>query len=313
LRQNWIGAQEVAEAIRKIGNDRGLADQIVGEALAGRGRSAESIGILQSAYENTPGAIQPMFALVRAYLRAQQADRAVTFLQGVLKASPDNAQAHVLLATVYFALDELDKASNSLGTAIKIDPTNTNAYRVLADIHRRRGNLDEAIRIVQAGLALQPNSFGLRLTAASLFEIKGEHEQAISQYEEMLKLDPGSLIAINNLVSLLTDFRTDKESLDRAYSLAPALRKSPLPQFKDTLGWTYYRRGEYRPALALLEEAVAELPSNPLVRYHLGMTYMALEQNPKAIEQFEKALALKTVNEGLEAKIRAAMKKIGSS
>ena len=59
--------------------------------------------------------------------------------------------------------------------------------------------------------------------------------QAIAQYEAILKDQPNSLVAINNLVSLLLDYRSDKESLDRAFSLADALKNSNVPQFQDTL------------------------------------------------------------------------------
>ena len=37
-RQNWIGAQEIADTIRRIGNARGLGDQIMAAALNGRGQ-----------------------------------------------------------------------------------------------------------------------------------------------------------------------------------------------------------------------------------------------------------------------------------
>src|SRR5262249_12127478 len=45
-RQNWMGAQEIAEKLRQIGDDRGFADQITGAALSGRDRYDDSIKIL---------------------------------------------------------------------------------------------------------------------------------------------------------------------------------------------------------------------------------------------------------------------------
>jgi hypothetical protein len=67
---------------------------------------------------------------------------------------------------------------------------------------------------------------------ASVLERKRDYEGAITEYEYMLKQDPGSLIVANNLASLLADNRTDKASIERAYSLAPILRKSPVPAFQ---------------------------------------------------------------------------------
>ena len=115
------------------------------------------------------------------------------------------------------------------------------------------------------------------------------------------------MIAMNNLASLLSDYRTDKASLDRAYTLAVGLRKSQVPQFKDTLGWVHYQRGEHKAALPLLEEAASELPSMPLVRYHLGMNYIALSDPTKAEEHLKKALEQASSNPALGDKIRTAL------
>jgi tetratricopeptide (TPR) repeat protein len=127
----------------------------------------------------------------------------------------------------------------------------------------------------------------------------------------MLKLQPGSMIAMNNLASLLSDYRTDKASLDRAYTLALSLRKSQVPQFKDTLGWVHYQRGEHKTAIALLEEAVAELPNVAMVRYHLGASYAAAGQTAKAVEQLKKAQELGAPNSEVGDKIRVALQQAG--
>jgi len=86
------------------------------------------------------------------------------------------------------------------------------------------------------------------------------------------------------------------------------LRKSQVPNFKDTLGWIDYLRGDYKSATGLLEEAAAALPNRAIVRYHLGMSYIATGQVAKASEQFKKALAL-APDSALQEKIATAQKK----
>ena len=46
-RQNWIGAQEIAETMRRIGDKQGIGDQILAAALSGQGKYGESIKILE--------------------------------------------------------------------------------------------------------------------------------------------------------------------------------------------------------------------------------------------------------------------------
>jgi tetratricopeptide (TPR) repeat protein len=148
----------------------------------------------------------------------------------------------------------------------------------------------------------------MHLTLAGVLEQKGDYDAAIAEYEYLLKQDPGSMIVANNLASLLSEYHTDKASLERAYSLAAMLRKSQIPSFKDTLGWLDYLRGDYKSATGLLEEAAAAMPDRALVQYHLGMSYVGIGQFGKASEQFKKALALAPDSE-LQKKISAAQKK----
>jgi tetratricopeptide (TPR) repeat protein len=312
-RRDWTGAQELAEAIRRIGNNRdnGIADQILGAALNGRDKYEESIAVLQNAYAAAPAAGPPMLALVQVYMRAKQPQKAVAFLQNVLKANPTNGQAHALLGVVELAQNAPNEALKSFKEAIRVQPQDPVGYRALANFYLAQKNVDEAVQVLRGGLQQQPDSTILHLALAGAYEQKDDFEAAISEYQSILAKEPGSLVVLNNLASLLADHRTDKESFERAKSLAASLRKSPIPQFKDTLGWVDYRQGDYKNAIPLLEEAAGGLPSGALVRYHLGMSYLAIGEPTKAAEQFKQAL-----NQGpdaeLKEKIEVALKKMAS-
>jgi tetratricopeptide (TPR) repeat protein len=311
-RQNWTGAQEIAERIRNVSNDSPLASQILAASLSGRSRYDESIGILQNIQAAAPNAIQPMVALVNTYVRADKADRAVAFLQSVLQKNPTNAEAHVLLGSTQLVRNAPDQALSSFKAAIDQQPKSEVGYTALASFQIRQGNHAEALKAIQAGLREQPESFTLRLALAGLHELKGEYDSAITEYEQLLKQQPGSLVVANNLASLLSDYRTDAASLDRAYAMAAGLRKAQVPQFKDTLGWVYHQRGEYKAALPLLEEAATELPNIALVHYHLGVTYAAVGDNAKAMEQLKKALELAANDNQLGEKVKTALRKVAS-
>ena len=309
-RQNWTGAQDIAATIQRLGNikTRVLSDQIMAAALNGQGKYNDSIGILEGLQANDPTAVQPMAVLVSTLVRAKKLDQAVSFLQSTLKANPANAEALVLLGAVQLVKNEPDEAVKTFQTAIKVQPKDIAGYKALADLYARQKKVDDAEKVARAGLQQQPNNFELQLTLAGILELKGDYEGAIAEYETLLKQNPGSMVAANNLASLLSDRRSDKASLERAYSLAAMLRKSDVPSFKDTLGWIDYLRGDYKSATALLEQAAAALPSRAMVQYHLGMSYIASGQNTKASEQFKKALALAPDDE-LKQKITTAQKK----
>jgi tetratricopeptide (TPR) repeat protein len=310
-RQDWAGAQELAETIARISKNPGIADEIRGAALAGQNKIDESIAALQQGYQALPSSPQSLTALVNGYLRAKQVDKAIALLQNVLKANSSNVEAYVLLGAIELANKQPGAALQNFNTAIAKDPKYVPAYQALANYYLSQKRIDDAQTAIRAGLKEQPDSTLLQLMLAGTMESKGDFEGAIAEYEAMLKKDPGSLIVANNLASLLADHRTDKASLDRAQTLAAMLRKSPVPQFKDTLGWTTYQNGDYSAAVALLEEAAGAMPNQALVHYHLGMAYIATKQMDKATAQLKTALNGAPDAE-LKAKIEAALKKSGT-
>jgi tetratricopeptide (TPR) repeat protein len=307
--KDWNAAQEIATALRKE-NKGATADQITAAAMLGQNKLEEGLGALKSAYEANPRALQPMYALVRGYIQAKQTDKADAFLDTILKANPANAEALVLRGLTKLVLNAPDLAVQSFKEAIDKQPKNPVGYGALADYYTQRHDYDTAITTLKEGLRQQPGSFALQLAYAGLLEKKGEFDAAISEYEKMLKDQPGSLIVANNLASLLTDQRSDQASRERAMVVAAPLAKSQVPQFKDTLGWLYYQRGDYQNAVQLLEEAAAALPNNAWVKYHLGVTYAATGANDKASDQLQKALALEQNGDSpLKTKIQAALNK----
>ena len=308
-RGEWAGAQAVAESIRSIDLGRSIADQVLGTALLGQRKYEESIAVFQSAVNASPSAVQPMISLVHALVRAQKTDKAMAFLRSILDAHPDNAEAQVLMGSIQLATGSRDHALESFKTAVEKQPTNIVGYQALANFYGSEKKFDNALTVIRSGLQMQPDNIALHLAMADALEQTHEYEAAISEYEHILSKQPGSMIAANNLASLLSNHRTDKASLERAQTLVAALKETQTPQFKDTIGWISYRRDDYVNAVPLLEKAVAALPHIALVHYHLAMSYIAIRQTAKASEELRMALSL-APDSDLEAKIQDALRNL---
>jgi cellulose synthase operon protein C len=310
-RQDWAGAQEIADAIKHIDNSSGVSDQILGAALSGEHKYDASIAAFQSAVAAAPSAAQPMAELVAAMVTAKQTDKAITYLQSVLVKDPNNALAYLLLGNISLASNAPDQAEKNFKSAIASQPKSEIGYVALANLYLRQKHIDAATDEIQQGLKQLPDNVNLQLSLAAILEQKGDYEGAISKYQSLLKQQPGSLIVINNLASLLADHRTDKASLEQAESLAVVLQDSQVAQFKDTLGWVYYRQGDFKASVPLLEEAAAGLPDHALVHYHLGMSYIGIGQIAKASDQLKQALS-QTTDSDLQTNIKAGLKTIAS-
>ena len=236
-------------------------------------------------------------------------NEAIAFLNSVVQASPDNVGARLLLGQLQAAKGDQAAATQTFQTVITRQPKDPVGYVNLANLHIREKRFAEAEQAVTQGLTAIPGDFSLRMTQAGIYELSGRFDDAIKLYEQLLKERPNADVLANNLSSLLSDHRTDKASLARAHELALRFKRSDVPQFKDTLGWATYKVGKAGEAVQLIEDASKKLPDLPVFRYHLGMSYLAMNKPDAARKELQKALELGEGKGFLEAEqVKQALK-----
>ena len=308
---DWVGAQQVADAIKRIGDKSLLASQISNAIMVGKKEYSESIALLKKTYQSTPENIQPVVALVRTYLLAGKTQEAGNFLDAVINASPNNSSARILRGQLYLSQGKREQAISAYQEVIKNNPKNAASYYHLAVTHIRGKKYEAARVVLNKGLSIAPEDFSIRMTLAGLYEKMGQVDNAIKAYESLLAIKPDADIVANNLASLLTENRSDKESHNKAYNLSKRFRNSDVPQFKDTFGWASYRVGKYTDANSLFKSAILKLPNIPDFHYHLGMNYLARENKKMARKELKKALELATDTPfAKENEIRTTLEKL---
>jgi cellulose synthase operon protein C len=261
---------------------------------------------MENAHKASPDQLGPIVALVSGYLKQGQADKAMALLQDMNNKFPGNAQLLVLTGKAFAVQKKDEEAVRSLKAAVAAQPKDPIGYSALYEFYVQKTNLNAAVDVIQAGLRELPADVNFRLALAGLQIQKGDNDEAIAQYESILKDQPKSVVAINNLVSLLLD-RSDKDSLNRAFALSDDLKSTNVPQFQDTYGWAQYKRGDYKAAVSTLENAATKAPKLAALHYHLGMSYKAAGAVDKAEEQFKAALDLEPDGTTLKQNIQAAM------
>ncbi len=289
---NLAGAQAVADEVAKMSNEGVTANQIQGAVYAARKNFDNSISAFKRAYELSPSEMQPMVALVRSYLRAGKTKEAVSFMQSVVEASPKNVEARLLLGQLYLQTGNKEAAQQSFSSVIELDPKNVAGYQGMVAMYVANNRLDDAERVIKDGLKASPSDFGLRLSLAGVYESAGKVDEAIALYEQLLKEKPNADVVANNLASLLSEYRTDKASLDRAHLLAQRLKNSDIPQFKDTLGWASYKVGKYDDATSLLKSAAQQMPDLAVIQFHLGMSQLAANNKEEARKSLTRSLEM---------------------
>lgn len=181
------------------------------------------------------------------------------------------------LVLLYLRQKKFSVAAADCRARIARMPGDPGAHLLLARVLEEQGAFAQAEAALERAERLVPCPLQVSLARARLKVKEGEHHKARRLYEAILAKERHSLAAANDLACLLADFGGGRHDLLRALYLAEELLASrpDEPLFFDTLGWVHYRRGEYRRAASLLQQAAARLPHSPVVRYHAGMALWA--------------------------------------
>ncbi|MFK5978999.1 MAG: tetratricopeptide repeat protein [Rhizobiaceae bacterium] len=293
-RGDWQGAGKIAETLAKVNdNNKLFVNRVRAQVLAGQNQIDKSIRILQEAALDDPSDVSPTADLFRLYVRSKKFDAAEELVNSELETNPSNVLAHVRMGFLHNLQNNIDAAEASYKKAIEVDKVSGNGHYALASFYSREARFEEAEKTVRDGLALNKRSLPMQLLLANILEVGQNYEEAISVYEDMYLAEPRSLIVANNLASLLSEFSTNSDSLQKAYDIAYSrFRNSNVPQFLDTLGWIHVKREEFGDAVSHLRKAAEGLPNNGVVQFHLGMAYKGLGRDELAIASLKKAEAL---------------------
>jgi tetratricopeptide (TPR) repeat protein len=293
--EDWPRAEQVEETLRRQENEAAqrIAAGLQASRLAAQGNMEDAIAFLEELAGQGDGQdLAAEIAVVRARLAGGDADGALAYLDNLLAENPDNFTLRFVNATVASAIGDYARATSIYRDLIETRPQVEQVWIGLIRSLYAQGDIEGAEAALGEGLEVLPEALNLLWAQASFRERQGDYDGAIELYELMYDRAPGQPVIANNLASLISTYRADEESLERAYAIARRLRGSDFAPFQDTYGWIAYRRGAYEEALEHLEPAAAVLSDEPLVQFHLGMTYAALGREDDALVRLRRALEL---------------------
>ncbi|SIO59773.1 Tfp pilus assembly protein PilF [Rhodovulum sp. ES.010] len=295
LRMDDYGrAQHVADTLRRVGGEAGaqVANALEAERLNRQNGSDEAMAFLENLASGAEASLASKISLIRARMSTGDTEGALAQAQALKAETPDNDLVDVVLATARALNGDLAGAETIYRDLLEADPARPGIWLELVTLAQRQGEREAAKAALSEALTHAPENPRLLWAMASFMEQDGDIDGALEIYEGLYARDSGSAIVANNLASLLATYRDDAQSLDRAWTIARRLRDTEVPAMQDTYGWIAHRRGDSAEALPYLEAAVQGLPNDPLVRYHLGQVYLALDRPQDALEQFRGAIAI---------------------
>lgn len=292
--QDWPRFDQVEATLRRQETDEAVAaaNQLRLARLAAEQRPDEAIAFLEGMAAEMGDASATAVPIVQAHFTAGRYDAALSFLDARLAETPDEPTLRYLRAASLAALGRIDEAKAVYRQLATEQPEAEPVWRALYALTRQTDGPEAATALLREAMAAAPEAPNLKWALAGELEAAGDIDGAIAIYEELYAADTGNVIVANNLASLISAYREDPESLERAWTIARRLRGVNVPQLQDTYGWIALRRGLVDEALEHLRPAALGLPADPLVQYHLAVALQQSGDVPGAIAQYERALAV---------------------
>ncbi|MGE4429900.1 MAG: tetratricopeptide repeat protein [Sphingobium sp.] len=247
-----------------------LMNRLAGD-LRGQDESVATLSIARMAGFADPASDDVRVTVARAALAADYPRFAYDEAGKVPSASPAWFDAQAVQVR---ALIRQDNAAEALGRAtalVEQDKGSARGWRMLGDIHMQQNSFAEAAQAYQQARTAMGDreDAALLLQLGGALERAGHWDEARPLLERVVELAPDSAVALNHLGYALAD---RGEDLPRALALLQkANRIRPRePAYVDSLGWAYFRSGDFAKALPLIQSAVEAEPDNSELNEHLG-------------------------------------------
>ena len=197
------------------------------------------------------------------------------------------------LAASYQEAGDHDRALALAKETVTTDPQSRDAQVTLANLLRDDAEYADSAAVLSKLIertGARPD-WRLYFLRASAYDEIGDAEKTEADLQAALKLEPDE----PELLNFQGYFWIDRgERLKEALAMVQrAVSAEPESgAMVDSLGWAYYRLGDYKSAVDRLQEAVTLDPSIPEVNDHLGDAYWRVGRKTEAVFQWRRALSL---------------------
>lgn len=300
-------AQEgAAEALYGIGAALGRREEELGFANPG-------LVYLQLALYLAPDHALAQIALADLYEGLKKPELAIKLFDRVPGSSPLKHSAEIQLALDLDALERTDEAKKHLDKVIAAKPDDLEALNALAGIQRERKQYDGCADTYGKVIGLISEPSKSNWTTFYFWGICHERAKqwakAEGDFKKALDLYPDQPLVLNYLGYSWID---QGVHLDEGMDMIKrSVEQRPDDGYiVDSLGWAYYRLGNYEEAVKNLERAVELKPVDPTINDHLGDVYWKVDRMLEAKFQWSHARDLKPDQDELvkiEQKLKAGL------
>jgi tetratricopeptide (TPR) repeat protein len=287
----------------------------IGATLTRRGGEDLALVYLQLSLYLVPNHPLALLSLADLYESVKKPAMAIKVYERMPASSPLKRNAQIQLATDLDAADRSEEAIKILKSVTAEDPKDLEAIMALGNIERGRKKFADCVVTYSQGVDALPkidDKASEDKANAVYYYYRGICEERSKQWSKAeadmrkaLELQPEQPHVLNYLGYSWID---QGINLDEGMKMIKrAVDQRPDDGYiVDSLGWAYFRIGNYEDAVKNLERAIDLKPEDPTINDHLGDAYWRVGRTLEAKFQWSHARDLKPEPEDLpkiEAKI----------
>jgi tetratricopeptide (TPR) repeat protein len=282
----------------------------IGATLTRRGGEDLALVYLQLALYLQPNHPLALLSLADLYESVKKPQMAIKVYERMPASSPLKRNAQIQLATNLDAADRSDEAIKILKTVTTEAPKDIEAIMALGNIERGRKKFSDCAttysQAIDATSGMTDKNTWVTYYYRGICEERSKQwSKAEADMRKALELQPEQPHVLNYLGYSWID---QGINLDEGMKMIKrAVDQRPDDGYiVDSLGWAYYRIGNFEDAVKHLERAIDLKPEDPTINDHLGDAYWRIGRTLEAKFQWAHARDLKPEAEELpkiEAKI----------
>jgi tetratricopeptide (TPR) repeat protein len=231
--------------------------------------------------------------IIDTYREQKQWPEATRTAQEAVKKLPKDKNLKLALAVQLADDGKGDEAVELARSTVKNGAGDREGYLQLEQIYvRLRRWKDAEDALAQAGKlsTRSEEKEVVQFAYGALYERQKKYEQAEQSFRQVLQLNPSNSMALNYLGYMLADRNVH---LEEALTLIKhAVELDPQNgAYLDSLGWAYFRLGNYDQAEENLRRAADKTPTDATVQDHMAELYSKTGKLKLAAMHWERALA----------------------